>query len=92
MAPARSDGFAIAADAALARSNRDIARMEAILKEMREAIGDREHGAERHFEAERQLIHVIAKVADNEHALNSTWRSLHAFQPRTPIASRRIKP
>jgi GntR family transcriptional repressor for pyruvate dehydrogenase complex len=58
------------ADAALARSNRDIARMEAILKEMREAIGDREHGAERHFEAERQLIHVIAKVADNEHALN----------------------
>lgn len=59
-----------AADAALARSNRDIARMEAILKEMREAIGDHKHGAERHFEAERQLIHVIAKVADNEHALN----------------------
>jgi GntR family transcriptional repressor for pyruvate dehydrogenase complex len=59
-----------AADAALARSNRDIARMEAILKEMREAIGDHEHGAERHFEAERQLIHVIAKVADNEYALN----------------------
>ena len=29
-----------AADAAQARSNRDIARMEAILKEMREAIGD----------------------------------------------------
>jgi GntR family transcriptional repressor for pyruvate dehydrogenase complex len=47
-----------AADAALARSNRDIARMEAILKAMREAIDDREHGAERHFEAE------------NEHALN----------------------
>ena len=59
-----------AADAALARSNRDIARMEAILKEMREAIGDHAHGAERHFEAERQLIHVIAKVADNEYALN----------------------
>jgi GntR family transcriptional regulator, transcriptional repressor for pyruvate dehydrogenase complex len=59
-----------AADAALARSNRDIARMEAILKAMREAIDDREHGAERHFEAERQLIHIIAKVADNEHALN----------------------
>jgi GntR family transcriptional repressor for pyruvate dehydrogenase complex len=59
-----------AADAALARSNRDIARMEAILKEMRGAIGDQEHGAERHFEAERQLIHVIAKVADNEYALN----------------------
>jgi GntR family transcriptional repressor for pyruvate dehydrogenase complex len=59
-----------AADAAQARSNRDIARMEAILKEMRDAIGDSDHGAERHFEAERQLIHAIAKVADNEHALN----------------------
>jgi GntR family transcriptional repressor for pyruvate dehydrogenase complex len=59
-----------AADAAQARSKRDIARMEAILGQMRQAIGDREHGAERHFEAERQLIHVIAKVADNEHALN----------------------
>ena len=53
-----------AADAAQARSNRDIARMEAILKEMRDAIGDSDHGAE------RQLIHAIAKVADNEHALN----------------------
>jgi len=60
----------VAADAAVARSNRDIARMEAILKQMREAISDRERGAERHFEAERQLIHTIAKVADNEHALN----------------------
>jgi GntR family transcriptional repressor for pyruvate dehydrogenase complex len=60
----------VAADAALARTKRDIARLEAILKEMRKAIGDREHGAERHFEAERQLIHAIAKVADNEHALN----------------------
>jgi GntR family transcriptional repressor for pyruvate dehydrogenase complex len=50
-----------AADAAQARSNRDIARMEAILKEMRDAIGDSDHGAERHFEAERQLIHAIAK-------------------------------
>jgi GntR family transcriptional regulator, transcriptional repressor for pyruvate dehydrogenase complex len=60
----------VAADAALARSNRDITRMEAILKEMREATSDRERGAERHFEAERQLIHAIAKVADNEHALN----------------------
>jgi GntR family transcriptional repressor for pyruvate dehydrogenase complex len=60
----------VAADAALARSRRDIARMEAILTEMREAIGDRKHGAERHFEAERQLIHVIAGMADNEHALN----------------------
>jgi len=60
-----------AADAAQARSNRDVARMEAILKEMRDAIGDSDdHGAERHFEAERQLIHAIAKVADNEHALN----------------------
>jgi GntR family transcriptional regulator, transcriptional repressor for pyruvate dehydrogenase complex len=60
----------VAADAAVARSNRDIVRMEAILKQMREAISDRERGAERHFEAERQLIHTIAKVADNEHALN----------------------
>jgi GntR family transcriptional repressor for pyruvate dehydrogenase complex len=59
-----------AAAAALARSRRDIARMEAILAEMREATSDHEHGAERHFEAERQLIHVIAKMADNEHALN----------------------
>jgi GntR family transcriptional regulator, transcriptional repressor for pyruvate dehydrogenase complex len=59
-----------AADAAQARSNRDIARMEAILKEMRDAASDGDHGAERHFEAERQLIHAIAKVADNEHALN----------------------
>lgn len=59
-----------AADAAQARSNRDVARMEAILKAMRDAIGDSDHGAERHFEAERQLIHAIAKVADNEHALN----------------------
>ncbi len=60
----------VAADAAVARSNRDVVRMEAILKQMREAISDRERGAERHFEAERQLIHTIAKVADNEHALN----------------------
>jgi GntR family transcriptional repressor for pyruvate dehydrogenase complex len=60
----------VAADAALARSKRDITRMEAILAEMREAISDREHGAERHFEAERQLIQIIAKMADNEHALN----------------------
>lgn len=60
----------VAADAALVRSKHDIARMEAILVEMRQAIGDREHGAERHFEAERQLIHVIAGMADNEHALN----------------------
>ena len=59
-----------AADAAQARSNRDIARMEAILKEMRDAASDSDRGAERHFEAERQLIHAIAKVADNEHALN----------------------
>jgi GntR family transcriptional repressor for pyruvate dehydrogenase complex len=59
-----------AADAAQARSNRDIARMEAILKEMRDGASDSDHGAERHFEAERQLIHAIAKVADNEHALN----------------------
>lgn len=60
----------VAADAALARSKRDITRMEAILAEMREASSDREHGAERHFEAERQLIQIIAKMADNEHALN----------------------
>jgi len=59
-----------AADAAQARSSHDIVRMEAILKEMRDAISDSDHGAERHFEAERQLIHAIAKVADNEHALN----------------------
>ena len=54
----------------LLRLRRDIVRMEAILKEMRDAISDSNHGAERHFEAERQLIHAIAKVADNEHALN----------------------
>jgi GntR family transcriptional repressor for pyruvate dehydrogenase complex len=44
--------------------------MEAIIKEMRDAVGDAEHGAERHFEAERELVRAIAKAADNEHALS----------------------
>jgi len=60
----------VAADAALSRSHRDVARMEVIIKEMRDAIGDADHGAERHFEAERELVRAIAKVADNEHALS----------------------
>jgi GntR family transcriptional repressor for pyruvate dehydrogenase complex len=60
----------VAADAALSHSAKDVKRMEQIVDEMRDALNDQERGAERHFEAERRLVHTIAKVADNDYALS----------------------
>jgi GntR family transcriptional repressor for pyruvate dehydrogenase complex len=59
-----------AADAAVSRSSRDVTGMERIIEEMRQALADRAGGAERHFEAERRLVHAIAKIADNDHAFS----------------------
>lgn len=58
-----------AAEAALNRSDDDIQSMEAIVSEMRRALADLTDGAERQFEAERDLVSAIGTASRNEHAL-----------------------
>lgn len=58
-----------AAEAALNRSDEEVRAMEAMVAEMRQALGDAANGAERHFEAERGLVSAIGLASRNEHAL-----------------------
>lgn len=61
-----------AGEAALNRSGDDMQALDAIITRMRQALEDAADGAERHFEAERDLATAIGVASRNQHALAFT--------------------
>lgn len=59
-----------AREAAESRDGDDLARLDAVLSELDAAAADARDGAERHYEAERQLVALIARAARNDMAAN----------------------